>query len=170
MSIWHFICKVCGPSSEPCDHAMRDTELKILREIREADRVAFKFIEGALKQILHNQNRPLSATLKLLLTSPGDSSMPKTVAIGVVAQAVFQEWDGPAGTGNKVTNAGPTAFTSDNQAVATVDAASGAVTAVGAGTANITGTDPVNSLTASDVLTVTGPVAGPPVSATLTLQ
>ena len=96
--------------------------------------------------------------------------MPKTVAIGVVAQAVFQEWDGPAGTGNKVPNAGPTAFTSDNPAVATVDAASGAVTAVGAGTANITGTDPVNSLTASDVLTVTGPVAGPPVSATLTLQ
>ena len=95
--------------------------------------------------------------------------MPKTIAPGGTATSLFQEWTGPSGTGTVVPNAGAIAFSSDNPAVATVDPASGAVTGVADGTANIHGTDPVNNLTASDVLTVATP---PPVavSATLTLQ
>jgi len=96
--------------------------------------------------------------------------MPKTVAVGVVAQAVYQEFDGPSGTGNKVPNVQPTQFSSDTPAVATVDPASGAVTAVAPGTATISGVDPGTNISASDVLTVSAAPPGPPVSATLTLQ
>lgn len=92
--------------------------------------------------------------------------MPKTIAPGGSAQAVFQEWTGPSGTGTKVPNAGPVTFSSDNTAVATVDASTGAVTGVADGTCNISGVDSSNNLSASDVLTVQSPA----VSATLTLQ
>lgn len=92
--------------------------------------------------------------------------MPATVNVGGTASSLFQEWTGPNGTGTVVPDAGAIAFTSSNPAVATVDAASGVATGVSAGTAVITGTDPVNNLTASDTLTVTNP---PAQSATETL-
>ena len=95
--------------------------------------------------------------------------MPATILIGGTANSLFQEWTGPSGTGTVVPNAGAIAYTSDNPAVATVDPASGVATGVTAGTANITGTDGVNNLTASDVLTVNAPPPPPAVSATLTL-
>lgn len=95
--------------------------------------------------------------------------MPATILVGGTANSLFQEWTGPNGTGTVVPNAGAPAFVSDNPAVATVDPASGVATGVSAGTANISGTDPANSLTASDVLTVNA-VATPAVSATLTLS
>ena len=85
--------------------------------------------------------------------------MPATIHVnGNGAKFTFTEFDGPNGTGNVVPPVGVVAYASDNAAVATVDA-TGNVTAVGAGTANISGTDPGNSLTASDVLTVTADVA-----------
>lgn len=170
MAIWSFICKVCGPSTEPCDHAMLQTELKILREIREEDRIAFKFIEGALKDILHNQNRPQSATLTISILS-GGTSVPKTVSSGGTGQAAFHEWTGPTGTGTELPLAGAVTWSSDNASVATVDPASGLITSVGPdGVANISGVDAANNLTASDVFTVnTAPP--PPVaqSATVTI-
>ncbi len=169
MSVFHFICKHCGPSEKPCEHALDLIELRFLREMQETNQRNFRFIEAALLEIIHILNRPQSATLRLIFNPSSGVSMPKTVAVGVVAQAVFQEFDGPNGTGNPVPAAGPVNFASDNTAVATVDA-SGAVTAVAAGTANISGTDSVNNLTASDSLTVTAAVPGPAVSATLTLQ
>ena len=92
--------------------------------------------------------------------------MPKTIAPGGTATSLFQEWTGPNGTGTVVPNAGPIAYSSDNTAVATVDPATGIATGVADGTANISGKDSVNNLTASDVLTVQSPA----VSATLTLQ
>lgn len=98
--------------------------------------------------------------------------MPATVIVGGTASPLFQEWTGPSGTGTVVPNAGAIAFTSSNPAVATVDPASGVATGVSAGTAVISGADPVNNLTASDTLTVNAPPPPPPppaVSATLSL-
>ena len=94
--------------------------------------------------------------------------MPATIIVGGTATASFLEWTGPAGTGSNIAPVGAVAFASDNPAVATVDPASGIATGVSAGTANISGTDAGNGLTASDVLTVNAPqpVA---VSATLSL-
>lgn len=95
--------------------------------------------------------------------------MPATVVIGGTANSLFQEWTGPNGTGTVVPNAGAIAYTSSNTAVATVDPVAGVATGVSAGTAVITGTDPVNNLTASDTLTVTPATPPVAVSATLTL-
>ena len=93
--------------------------------------------------------------------------MPLTVHLNdAPGSAVFQEFDGLNGTGNKVPAIGPVTFASDNTAVATVDPNTGALGYIGAGIANISGTDAGNSLTASDALTVTANLA---VSATTTL-
>jgi len=178
-----FICTVCGHRDAPCVH-WQQTE----------DQKRWKFIEGALQELisLHNQqiidreniliseddlilekvdqiwdflHKPQSATLKF----SGGSGMPATVNIGGTANSLFQEWTGPNGTGTVVPNAGAISYTSDNPAAATVDPATGVATGVSAGTANITGTDSVNSLTASDVLTVQTPPPPKAVSATLSL-
>lgn len=167
-SIFAFICKHCGPRDTPCEHALDLIELRMLREMKERNRVQFALIESQLLEIIHNQNRPLSATLKLFSDSPG-GTMPATILVGGTANSLFQEWSGPGGTGTVVPNAGAPAFASDNTAVATVDPTSGVATGVSAGVANITGTDAANGLTASDVLTVNA-VATPAVSATLTLS
>ena len=150
MPIFRFTCSICGPKEDPCEH-FEHSEIK--KELH--------FLHHAVLEIIHLLHRPFSATLKF-----EGVDMPKTVAPGGTATALFQEWTGPSGTGTVVPNAGPIAFSSDNTAVATVDAATGAVTAVADGKATITGTDSVNNLTASDILTV----ASPAVSATLTLQ
>jgi Bacterial Ig-like domain (group 2) len=100
------------------------------------------------------------------LTFKGIKTMPATILVGGTANSLFQEWTGPSGTGTVVPNAGTIAYSSSNTAVATVDPASGVATGVSAGTASITGVDSVNSLTASDTLTVNNPAAQ---SATLTL-
>jgi len=102
-----------------------------------------------------------------VLIFQGVTHMPASIAVGGKgATAVFTEFSGPAGTGVVVAPVGAVTFASDNTAVATVDPSSGAVTAVAVGTANISGTDAGNSLTASDVITVTPAVAE---SATLVL-
>ena len=81
--------------------------------------------------------------------------MPATITTtGNGATFTFTEYSGPNGTGNVVPPTVGIDYASDNTSVATVDA-NGNVTAVAVGTANISGTDPSNSLTASDVLTVT---------------
>ncbi len=175
MSIWHFICKVCGPSEHPCEHALKDTELRILRDMREKQEKAHeeqrrccKLLEAMLLEILHILNRPQSATLTVQILS-GGTSVPKTVVSGGTGQAVFHEWSGPSGTGTELPLAGAVTFSSDNPAVATVDPTSGAIVSVGPdGVANISGVDAANSLTASDVFTVSTPPP-PAVSATLTI-
>lgn len=98
--------------------------------------------------------------------------MPLTVKMGDnPGGAIFQEWDGPNGTGNKVPPVGPVTFSSDNPAVATVDPSTGAFAYISPGAANISGQDTgPGGLSASDVLTVMPATAPPPVSATLTLQ
>ena len=150
MPFFKFICTTCGHRDEPCEHFEEKQLRKDFREIR-----------LLLLEVIHLLNRPLSATLKFR-----GLPMPATINIGGTANSQFQEWTGPNGTGTVLPNAGAIAYTSDNPAVATVDPASGVATGVSAGTCNITGTDPANSLTASDALTVSVPTA---TSATLTL-
>ena len=96
----------------------------------------------------------LSATLHLHIKGE-HSAMPATLLVGQTAQAVWQEFSGPNGTGDKLPPAGAITFTSSDPAVATVDPSSGLVTAVALGSATISGTDAANSLTASDTVSVT---------------
>jgi hypothetical protein len=148
-----FICTECGPMQDPCIHFENHVIKKELR-----------FLHSAVLEIIHLLLRPQSATLRFT-----GGTMPATILVGATANSLFQEWTGPSGTGTVVPNAGAPAFTSDNPAVATVDPASGVATGVSAGTANITGVDPANNLTASDVLTVNTVAPPPAQSATLTL-
>ncbi len=184
MAIFSFICKHCGPSEHPCEHALELIELKLLRELEKQNAKAFlaiektlhtmreeshrccKLLEAMLLEILHILNRPQSATLTLQV--PG-GTMPATILVGGTASSLFQEWSGPNGSGTVVPNAGVPAFASDNPAVATVDPSTGVATGVAAGVANISGTDPANGLSASDVLTVNDVTPPPAQSATLTL-
>lgn len=93
--------------------------------------------------------------------------MPLTVHINdTPGSASFQEFSGAGGTGIVVPPVGAVTFASDNTAVATVDPTSGLLAYLSAGVANISGSDAGNSLTASDVLTVSAATA---VSAVLTL-
>ncbi len=148
-----FICTECGPLQDICVH-FENHEIK--KEL--------KFLHGAVLEIIHLLLRPQSATLTFK-----ELQMPANILVGGTANSLFQEWTGQNGTGDVVPSAGSISFSSDNPAVATVDPASGVATGVSAGTANITGTDPANNLTASDVLTVNAPPPPPAVSATLQL-
>lgn len=166
---FHFICKHCGPSEKPCDHALDIIELLFLREMQEKQDRRYALIEAQLLEIIHILNSFQSATLSISILS-GGTSMPKTVTSGGTGQAAFHEWTGPSGSGTELPLAGAVTFASDNPSVATVDPTSGAITSVGPdGVANISGVDAANSLTASDVFTVSTP---PPVaqSATLTIS
>ena len=155
MSEAFFVCTRCGPLDEPCVHFENH---QIKKEL--------KFLHHAVLEIIHLLSRPQSATLKL-----EGGFMPKTVVSGGTAQALFQEWSGPNGTGTVVPNEGTITFASDNTAVATVDPATGVVQSVGPdGVANITGTDGKNNLTASDVFTVSTPPPPPPAAVSATLQ
>jgi len=107
--------------------------------------------------------REIRDLLEKLVGKPALSAkgelMPASIALnGNGAVFTFTEFDGRNGTGNSVPPIGVIQYASDNAAVASVDA-SGNVTAIGVGTANISGTDPGNGLTASDQLTVTPAVA-----------
>lgn len=84
--------------------------------------------------------------------------MPATILVGKTAQANWQEWSGPNGTGDKLPPAGPVTYQSSDPTVATVDQNSGLITGVaatgGSASATITGKDSSNTLVASDVVTV----------------
>jgi hypothetical protein len=80
--------------------------------------------------------------------------------------AVYQEFDGPNGTGNKVPPVGTVSYSSSDPTVATVDSTTGQLAYLKAGSTVITGNDSGVSLPASDTLTI---LAGTPVSSTLTL-
>jgi uncharacterized protein YjdB len=80
--------------------------------------------------------------------------------------AVYQEFDGPNGTGNKVPPTGVVAYASSDPTVATVDPVSGLLGYLKAGSTTISASDAGN-LPASDTLTV---LAAPAVSSTLTLN
>jgi len=130
------------------------------REHQQLDRIERKLDQDIAldKQILAGQGKAVSATLQIE-DSKGNRIMPATLAVGATATAVFQEWSGPNGTGVKVAPIGAVSFSSSDPTIATVDPASGLVTAVGPGTATITGTDAGNGLSASDSVSDTPLVA-----------
>lgn len=122
------------------EHALEDIayELHLIREALQA-------------------NGPAKFAKLILFDSKGIIKMPATIAIGKTATAVLQEFvvaGGPA-----VPNVGPVVYSSSDPTIATVDPSSGLVTAIAAGVATITGLDQGNSLTASDTVSDTAPVA-----------
>jgi hypothetical protein len=111
----------------------------------------------------------LSATLRIHRHHHhGDHHMPATLTtVGQTASSLYQEWDGPNGSGNPLSPAGPVSYATSDASIATVDASSGQVTAVANGTATITGSDSANGLSASDIVTVA--IAAAAQSATLVI-
>jgi len=107
---------------------------------------AFESLAASFKQAFASAQ---SATLTIT-DSKGNKLMPATIQVGQTAQAVYQEWSGLNGTGSKLAPAGPPTFTSSDPTIASVDPVTGLITAMGPGTATITGTDSVNGLSASD--------------------
>lgn len=93
--------------------------------------------------------------------------MPLSILVGQAAMAVLHEWSQPGGAGVELPPVGPVTYASDNPAAATVDPNTGVILGVAAGTANITGTDAGNALSASDSVTVAVLVAA---SATLVIS
>jgi Bacterial Ig-like domain (group 2) len=135
--------------------AIFDKGEKALEElVREARLIEedLKAIEGELA------SKALSATLTIQ-NEKGVRLMPATLQVGQTANAVWQEFSGPNGTGSPLAPASPPTFTSSDPTIATVDPSSGLVTAIAPGTATITGTDPGNGLTASDTVSDTPLVA-----------
>ena len=123
-------------------------------------------VEACICQIAQILRPRLSATLTIRPNQhKGGHRMPATILVGKTANAMWQEFSGPNGTGDKLPPAGPVTFQSSDGNVASVDPNSGLVTGMALGTAAITGTDQANSLTASDSVTVTETAQ----SATLTI-
>lgn len=100
---------------------------------------------------------PKFAKLKLIDSKGNLISMPAQLAVGKTATAVLQEF--VVAGGPVVPNIGPVVFSSSDATIATVDPASGLITAIAPGVATITGLDQGNSLTASDTVSDTAPVA-----------
>jgi hypothetical protein len=154
-------------------------QLDELQEIRKAIDDGFKALLAALKPPVPDPNLPLilaaieaqtavvqelvddltpepTRTTTAAIAFGGNmAATPGTLAVGATLQASFVgvAADGTVNTTTKLTT--PPTWSSDNTAVATVDATTGLVTGVGAGTANITGT--AGSFTDSDG-TVVGPL------------
>jgi uncharacterized protein YjdB len=131
--------------------------------------------EEHVERSLHRIAKAIEAIVQLLTQQPGSSVaqsailtftdakgnkiMPATLTVGQTANSVFTEFTGLNGTGVVIAPIGPVTFSSSAPLVATVDPASGLVTAVGPGTATITATDSGNGLSASDSVSDTALVA-----------
>lgn len=149
------------------DNGCEMNEQQTLNYLVKGQRIELQFLGRIYNLLLEQQQaKAISATLTFV-NSKGEH-MPLLAHVNdVPGTAVFAEFTGPKGTGTAVPPTGAVTFASDTPAVATVDPNTGALAYLTAGTATISGTDAGNSLTASDVLTLT---AAPAVSATLTLN
>src|SRR5882762_8537958 len=90
----------------------------------------------------HRHRKPKSAILIIIRGHhhhhPRQESKMLTVHVNDnPGRAIYQEFDGLNGTGNKVPPVGTVTYASDNPAVAVVDAATGALVYVAEGTAVI---------------------------------
>ena len=116
MSIYKILCKICGPRDEPCEHMLEHEELKLLREIYAKTVIILERVDRnqglfakALSQIIHDLNRPQSATLKLIFQEALHASDNPSQA----GQRSHCSKSGQVqtGTGTVVPNAGAIAFT-----------------------------------------------------------
>lgn len=125
---------------------------KLIHEVEELEEEVEK-LEDLLKP-----KKARSSTLSFK-NSTGETTMPLTVHLNdAPVTALFEEFAGLNGTGQKVPPTGTVLYKSDNEAVATVDAATGALSYVAEGQANISADDSGN-LPASDLIIVTAAVA-----------
>jgi hypothetical protein len=125
-------------------------------------------IEHLCEKILHlleHKGENVAKSARLIFTnSQGETTMPASAHVNDKPGSYkYQEFDGPNGTGNKVPPTGAVVYKSDAPTVATIDPASGQLTYVGPGVANISADDGGN-LPASDALTLSAAIA---VSSTL---
>jgi uncharacterized protein YjdB len=112
-------------------------------------------IAHLLRRLVGKQHATF-ATL-IISDSKGNRLMPATLPVGKTATAVLHEFVSAGGA--ELAPIGPVSYTSSAPAIATVDPASGLITAVAAGVATITGLDGGNQLTASDSVSDTPLVA-----------
>lgn len=135
----------------------------------EREKIEARILVEANIHIHHHHHHAPRAVSSTLTFRGGNMASGGSILVGQTIQAIYTEFDGPNGTGNVVPPTGLVGYTSDNTAVATVDATSGICTGVSAGTANISASDgglPPPGLPASGVLTVSAAAAA--VSSTLT--
>jgi len=126
-----------------------------------------------LKEISHTLRRlvprtELNNSIKLTIPNQEGENMGQpqtlTVGLGTVQAQVVESLNGTPtldANGNPVYN-GPLAFASDTPAVCTIDPASGLVTPVSAGTANLSVLDAIGNLTDSNAVTVLAGAPPPP--------
>ena len=120
-------------------------------------------LEQTLLQILviltQGVQKAQSLTISFSDSKGNNMAATITLQVGQTSQATAHEFSGLAGAGVELPLAGAISWASSDAAVATVDAASGLVTAVGPGTCNITATDAANGLSGSGVVSDTPVVA-----------
>lgn len=122
----------------------------------------FKHKVVELLQIIVDILAHKSGSLVAQISVNGEPIMGAPASIHVnstTAQVIFQEFDGPNGTGNKVPPVGPMSFTSDTPATLTVDPASGKISPVAIGTATVTTLDTGNGLSDTNLVTVSAAAA-----------
>lgn len=122
------------------------------REIKALERIAEELHDIAWLLRYSLGRRAKFATL-VIRDLKGHRLMQATLPVGKTATAVLHEFVTPGGA--EVAPIGPVSYASSDPAIATVDPASGLITAVAAGVATITGTDAGNGLSASDSVTDT---------------
>jgi hypothetical protein len=102
-----------------------------------------------LREIRHELKPKKAHFARLyIIDSEGRRLMPAQLSVGQTATAVLHEFVAVGGA--ELAPIGPVSYTSSDPTIATVDPASGLITAVALGTATITGTDGGNNLSASD--------------------
>jgi hypothetical protein len=125
------------------------------------ERETHRLLHEILVELRHirHELRPKHATFARLyiIDSKGNRLMPAQLLIGQTATAVLHEFVSQGGA--ELAPIGPVSYSSSDPTIATVDPASGLITAVAPGTATITGLDGGNSLTASDSVSDTPLVA-----------
>jgi hypothetical protein len=138
----------------------RDREYSRRPEERIAD--TLEEIEIILFDGLRLLQDRLPQRAKSLVVKIGGKTVNQVLSVGQTAQATAHEFSGPNGTGSELPLAGAISWVSDDPTVATVDPASGLVTAVAASKldasnqpipVNITATDAANNLSGSSSVT-----------------
>ena len=148
-------------------HDHDDHDEHIERRLARLERKIDALLIGLNILIVEEDEENAAKSAKLtFLDSKGKTLMPATLSVGQTATAQLHEFTGLNGSGSEIPPIGPVTYSSSDDTIATVDASTGLVTAVGPGVATITGLDSGNGLSASDIVSDTPVVAQ---SATLTL-
>jgi len=151
--------------NEILKHELHLLEKLVREEMEKIDELEEKIEE--LEEIIVGQKPVAVSSVLKFKTSQGVTTMPLTVHLNdTPGDAIYQEFAAPNGQGQVVPPTGIVLFKSSDETVATVDPSTGKLAYIKAGQTTISADDGGN-LPASDVLTVTDPVA---VSSTLTLN